>query len=151
MRNADLLAELQKLRDQVALLAQKSAAAEERTFHLAASVKDLKQQQQQQQQDVSSLQAVVSTERQRLNEVERHGRRLFKTIRNQIRDDRSADRAFVEALQKQAGVHVKHNVEDDTRSTTSEIMRAESLVQSIGDAQSEVGYVVSHGPQFWRR
>lgn len=146
MRNADLLAELHKQRDEIALLAQKAAAAEERAFHLAASLKEL---QQHHQQDVSSLQEVVATERQRLNEIERHGRRLFKTIRNQIRDDRSADRAYVETLQEQAGVHVKRNVEDDTHSTTSETMRAESLLQSLEEARSEVGSVVSHGPRFW--
>ena len=41
MRNADLLAELHKQRDAIALLTQKSAAMEERAFHLAASLKDL--------------------------------------------------------------------------------------------------------------
>ena len=85
MRNADMLAELHKQRDELAILAQKSAAAEERAFHMAATIRDL---QEQYHRDVQDLREKLADARPRLAEVERHGRRLFKTIRNHRRGPR---------------------------------------------------------------
>ena len=143
MRNANLLAELNKQRDEIAILSQRLAASEERAYNLTATLKWL---QEQQKQDVLHLEQVVATERQRLTEVERHGRRLFKTMRNQLREEHSGERTHVETQQKPAGVHVvQRDVEDDSQSTVSSLSRAEVMMQSLENARSEVGSTVSRG------
>ena len=80
--------EVKKHREDIELLSQRMAAVEERTYNLSATMKYV---QEQHKQDVGKLMEVVTTMKQRLSEVERHGRRLFKTLRNQLRSERGVD------------------------------------------------------------
>ena len=146
MQNADLLAELQKQRDEIAILSQRVAASEERADNMSAT---LRWQQEQHHKDVSHLAEVVATEKQRLTQVKQHGERLFKTMRNQMREARSREIAYVESQEDEAGVQVQRDVDDDSQSTVSTLSRAEMMTQQLEDARSEVGSVVSHGPRFW--
>ena len=80
--------EVKKHREDIELLSQRMAAVEERTYNLSATMKYV---QEQHKQDVGKLMEVVTTMKQRLSEVEKHGRRLFKTLRNQLRSERGVD------------------------------------------------------------
>ena len=111
MRNADLLAELEKQRNEISMLSQRLAASEERAYNLTATLKWL---QEQHQKDVGHLAEVVTTEKQRLTDVERHGRRLIKTVCNQINVGQSGEIAATDTHEEPAGV--QHDVEDDSQS-----------------------------------
>ena len=64
--------EVKKHREDIELLSQRMAAVEERTYNLSATMKYV---QEQHKQDVGKLMEVVTTMKQRLSEVEKHGRR----------------------------------------------------------------------------
>ena len=70
MRNADLLAELRKQRDDISMLAQKAAAAEERAFQMQSTIKELKAQLH---VDMKELHNQLQDTKSRLKEVMRTG------------------------------------------------------------------------------
>ena len=137
LRN-DIHAELQKVRDEVANLDRKAAAAEERAFHMLASIKELRQKHE---DDVQRLGEALVEMREKLNVVETHGKRLFKTIRNSKRDE------VAELMQnaKAKGGDGKLPV-DDNWST----IRATSMVKQLDDVRSDIGSCVSDASRrFW--
>lgn len=151
MRNSDMLAELRSQREEIVMLAQRAAAAEERAYNLAATLRWL---QDEHKKDVTSLQEAVSEAKHRLGDVEKHGRRLFKSMRNHLRTEREQQRETeeIEQQEPQNDEDVKIQVDEDSRSTVSSVsskMRAEALVQHLDDARSEVGSTVSRGLRFW--
>lgn len=138
LRN-DIHAELQKVRDEVANLDRKAAAAEERAFHMLASMKELRQKHE---DDVQRLGEALVEMREKLNVVETHGKRLFKTIRNSKRDE------VAELMQQSAkakGGDDKLPV-DDNWST----IRAASMLKQLDDVRSDIGSCVSDASRrFW--
>ena len=144
MRNSDMLAELQKQREEISLLSQKAAAAEERTFQMQSTINELKAH-------VKELFDHLQETRSQLKEVVKTTRKLESATRNETRMHIAEVRDKVQELQEQKrhkDVHVVNVKEDDVQSTTSQ-MRAEGLMLRLEDARSEVGTAVSNGPRFW--
>ena len=149
MRNSDMLAELRKQREEISLLSQKAAAAEERAFQMQSTIKELKAQLH---MDIKGLYDQVQDTRSRLKEVVKTTRNLESAARNETRKHIAEVRDKVQELQEQKrhkDVHLVNAKEDDVQSTTSQNMRAEGLMQRLEDARSEVGTTVSYGPRFW--
>ena len=149
MRNSDMLVELRKQREEICLLSQKAAAAEERAFQMHSTVKDLKAQLH---MDVKELYDHLQETRLRLKEVVKTTRNLESASQNEARKHIAEVRDYVKEQQEQKQYKDVHHVnakEDDVQSTTSANMRAEGLMQQLEDAQSEVGTTVSYGPRFW--
>ena len=147
LRNADLLAELHKQRDDIVMLSQKAAAAEERAFQMQSTIKDLKAQVH---VDIKELHDELQDTKSRLKEVVRTAKSLESASRNKARKQLAEVRDYVlqEQIQHQEA-HVNSKVEDDAQSVASQSMRAEGLMQRLEEARSEVGSTVSHGPRFW--
>ena len=149
MRNSDMLAELRKQREEISLLSQKAAAAEERAFQMQSTIKELNAQLH---VDVKELYDQLQDTRSRLKEVVKTTRNLESAARNETRKHIAEVRDKVQELQEQKrhkDVHLVNAKEDDVQSTTSQNMRAEGLMQRLEDARSEVGTTVSYGPRFW--
>ena len=149
MRNADLLAELRKQRDEISMLSQKAAAQEERSFQMQSTIKELKAQLH---VDMKELHDQLQETRSRLKEVVKRTGNLESATRNETRKHIAEVRDKVQELQEQRqhkDAYVENAKEDDVQSTTSANMRAEGLMRRLEDARSEVGTTVSYGPRFW--
>ena len=147
MRNADMLNELRKQRDDIAMLSQKAAAAEERAFQMQSTMKELKAQLH---VDMKELHDQLQDTKSRLKEAVKTTRKLESASRNEARKQIAEVREYMVLEQNQhKDAHVENAKEDDVQSTTSHSMRAEGLMQRLEDAQSEVGTTVSYGPRFW--
>ena len=146
MRNSDMLVELRKQREEICLLSQKAAAAEERAFQMHSTVKDLKAQLH---MDVKELYDHLQETRLRLKEGVKTTRNLESASQNEARKHIAEVRDYVKEQKQHKEVHVVNAKEDDVESTMSQTMRAEGLMKRLEDAQSEVGTTVSYGPRFW--
>ena len=148
LRNADMLAELHKQRDEISMLSQKAAASEERAYHMSSSIKELTAQHvdamKQMQDQLRELQS-------RLVDVERMGRKMVRAMRNDAREGLAEVRGYVQEQKQARQEDVKHVTThmdmDDEKSTVS-LLRAESMLKNLADNASEVGSVVSHCPRF---
>eukprot|EP00322_Chrysochromulina_rotalis_P020490 CAMPEP_0115827386 /NCGR_PEP_ID=MMETSP0287-20121206/15_1 /TAXON_ID=412157 /ORGANISM="Chrysochromulina rotalis, Strain UIO044" /LENGTH=187 /DNA_ID=CAMNT_0003280537 /DNA_START=465 /DNA_END=1028 /DNA_ORIENTATION=- len=149
MRNSDMLTELRKQREEISLLSQKAAAAEERAFQMQSTIKELKAQLH---VDVKELYDQLQETRSRLKEVVKTTRNLESASRNEARKHIAEVRDYVQEQQEQKkhkDVHLVNAKEDDVQSTTSQNMRAEGLMHLLEEARSEVGTTISYGPHFW--
>ena len=146
MRNSDMLTELRKQREEISLLSQKAAAAEERAFQMQSTIKELKAHLH---VDVKELYDQLQDTRSRLKEVVKTTRNLESASQNEARKHIAEVRDYVKEQKQHKDVHVVNAKEDDAESTTSQTMRAEGLMKRLEDAQSEVGTTVSYGPRFW--
>ena len=149
MRNSDMLAELRKQREEISLLSQKAAAAEERAFQMQSTIKELKAQLH---VDVKELYDQLQETRSRLKEVVKTTRKLESASRNEARKHIAEVRDYVQEQQEQKkhkDVHLVNAKEDDVQSTTSQNMRAQGLMHLLEEARSEVGTTISYGPRFW--
>ena len=129
--SVDILAELRKSQEDISTLLQRASAAEERVFQMQSKINELKAQFH---VDITFLYDQASTEKQRLTEVDRHGKRLYKTMRNQMRDERSSERAYVKTLD-QVGLPSRREVDEDSQSTVS-FSRVEAMTQALDEARS---------------
>ena len=147
LRNADMLAELHRQREDIAMLLQKAAAAEERAFQMQSTIKELKAQVH---VDIKELHDELQDSKSRVKEVVRTTKSLESASRNEARKQIAEVRDYVlqEQIQNKEA-HVNSEVEDDTQSIASQSMRAEGLMQRLEEARSEVGSTVSRGPRFW--
>jgi uncharacterized protein (DUF342 family) len=141
-----MLAELQRQREELTMLMQKTAVFEERAFHLAAALKELTALHK---QDVSSLQEELQKTRSQLTDVDRRGRKLISSMRNDARDGIAEVREYVQQQKQEKNANVKREVDDDTRSTISATDQAKALLMHFDDTATEVGSTVSAGPRFW--
>ncbi len=146
MRNSDMHMELRQQREEISLLSQKAAAAEERAFQMQSTIKELKAQLH---MDIKGLYDQVQDTRSRLKEVVKTTRNLESASRNEARKHIAELRDYVKEQKQHKDVHVVNAKEDVVDSTTSQTMRAEGLMERLEDAQSEVGTTVSYGPRFW--
>ena len=147
MRNADMLAELHRQRDEISMLSQKAAASEERSYHMSSSIKELTAQHvdamKQMQDQLRDLQS-------RLVDLERMSRKIVRAMRNDAREGLAEVREYVQDQKQARQEDVKHVTThmDDDKSTVSKV-RANDLLKHWSDNASEVASVVSHGPRFW--
>ena len=146
MRNSDMLTELRKQREEISLLSQKAAAAEERAFQMQSTIKELKAQLH---VDIKELYDQLLDTRSRLKVVVKTTRNLESASRNEARKHITEVRDYVKEQKQHKNVHVVNAKEDNAESTTSQTMRAEGLMNWLEDAQSEVGTTVTYGPRFW--
>ena len=131
------------------MLVQKMAAFEERAFHLAAALKELTALHK---QDVSFLQEKLQKTQCQLTDVDRRGRNLISSMRNEARDGIAEVREYVKLKQKKQNTspNVKCEVDDDdTRSAISASERAKALLLHFDDTPTEAGSTISAGPRFW--
>lgn len=123
---AELFTELRTLRDEVAMLAQKAAAAEERAFHMAATMKE-------QQDELQQLRDKMYDTRARLTDVERssheHKDAMYSKSHNSIEEIRTC----VQEMRQQNATRSTANVAGRIAA-----MRAESMISDMDDARSEV-------------
>ena len=141
-RKGDIMAELQTVRDDMIRLERTAAAAEERAFHMQASITELRQRYD---EDLQHLKDTVAKASERLNAVEQHGRRLFKTLRNDKRSEMDALKA------KQIAEHTTEDNEQDKAQPQDEwaTLRAASMIRQLEDAGSDIGSRASSTPRFW--
>ena len=142
-RKGDIIAELQTVRDDMISLERKAAAAEERAFHMQASITELRQKYD---GDLQHLKDTVAKASERLNAVEQHGRRLFKTLRNEKRsemmDAMKAKQMAEDTTQDKGRLDAQPQDEWAT-------LRAASMIRQLEDAGSDIGSCVSSTPRFW--
>jgi chromosome segregation ATPase len=134
----ELFTELRKQRDEVTAITQRAAAAEERVFHLTASLKEVLQ-------EIDVLREKMHDTRARLTETERSNAKLEGALRADTRKAIEDIRMNVKELTQQNDVCAAANVADHLTA-----IRAESLVSELDDARSEVSSVAprySHAPQ----
>ena len=147
MRNSDMLIELHKQRDEIMMLKERAAASEERAFHTTSSAKEL------QDQHVSEMEVMrtkMNETLSRLANVERSYKSLFRALK---KTKLISAKPYVIAEEEQQHTNTMQNAyvdirddDDDTRSVTSSVMRAEGLMEMLEDARSDVASsVISRG------
>ena len=146
MRNSDLLAELRKQREEISLLSQKAAAAEERAFQMQSTIKELKAHVQ---VDIKELNDRLQDTRSRLQAMVKTTRSLESASRNEARKSIAEVRDYVKEQMQHKDVHVVKANADDDHSTTSKSMRAEAMMQQLEESRSEVGATISYATRFW--
>jgi chromosome segregation ATPase len=122
---AELFTELRTLRDEVAMLAQKAAAAEERAFHMAATMKE-------QQDELQQLRDKMYDTRARLTDVERTSHEHEDAMRSKSHNSIEEIRTCVQEMRQQNATR-SANVAGRIAA-----MRAESMISDMDDARSEV-------------
>ena len=85
-----------------------------------------------------------------LTDIDRRGRKLISSMRNDARDGIAEVREYVQQQKQKTNANVQCEVDDDdTRSTISATERAKALLMHFDDTATEVGSTVSTGPRFW--
>jgi len=79
-------AELRTLRGEIGILRSKAAAAEERAFYTAATVKEVQQALKEEQENVSHVEEKLADTRSRLRDVEDGHRKIEDSMRSKTRD-----------------------------------------------------------------
>ena len=129
-------AEHQALREDIAMLRSKAAAAEERAYHTAATVKELQYKLLEEQKNVQDLEEKLADTRSRLRDVEDGHRKIEDSMRSKTRDT-------IEEIKN----HVVKQQKDLERSALNVgrvvAMRAESMVSDMDDARSQVSSSVA--------
>jgi chromosome segregation ATPase len=122
--------ELRTLRDEIGILRSKAAAAEERAFYTASTVKELQQAFKEAQENVRQLAENMADLRARLREVENGHRKVEDSLRSKTRDTIEQIKNHVVRQQdlERSAVNVGRVL----------AMKAESMVSDIDDARSEV-------------
>ena len=120
-----LIAEQCRQRDEVSMLAQKAAAAEERAFHMTATIKEL-------QQEMRIIREKLYDTRSRLTAAERNCRKMDDTMR-------ASTRGSIEEIKD----HVQKLQQKNSSPNAGQSMRAASMVSDIDDVRSEVSTTLS--------
>lgn len=128
-------AEHQALREDIAMLRSKAAAAEERAYHTSATVKELQYKLLEEQKNVQDLEEKLADTRSRLRDVEDSHRKMEDSSRSKTRDT-------IEEIKKH--VVKQQNLERSAVNVGRVVLqRAESMVSDMDDARTEVSSSVT--------
>ena len=142
---------IRELRKEVQLLSQTTSALGDKVSRMAEGIKELQDHVEYYQEvDVEIMDESLRDARRRLTVVEELSRKMEAAMRSDARKGIAEVREYVKQQKQQDGVHVENQVDDDdAKSTASVSLRAETLLQHLEDAGSDVGSVVSRASRFW--
>ena len=147
----DVTDAVHELRKEVQLLSQTTSALGERVSRMAEGIKELQDHVEYYQEvGIEIMDENLRDARRRLTVVEDRSRKMEAAMRSDARKGIAEVREYVKQQKQQGGVHVENQVDDDdAKSTASVSLRAETLLQHLEDAGSDVGSVVSRASRFW--